>query len=78
MMPPPSAAEVHSTSDFLLGFFVGKNAKKSPPKIGEEPYTITSYALMIERKSLTSFCCAERIIRDKKKFIKNSLGNWRW
>jgi len=37
MMPPPSAAEVHGTNDYLLGFFVGKTAKKSPPKIGEEP-----------------------------------------
>ena len=33
MMPPPSAAEVHGTNDYLLGFFVGKNAKKALLKL---------------------------------------------
>jgi len=43
MMPPPSAAEVHGTNDYLLGFFVGKTTKKSPPKIGEEPEILADF-----------------------------------
>jgi hypothetical protein len=37
MIPPPSAAEVHGTNDYLPRFLAGKNAKKSHPKLGEEP-----------------------------------------
>jgi len=52
MMPPPWAAEVHGTSDYLLGFFVGKNAKKSPPKIGEEPIFVFAVEMIVIRFQL--------------------------